>query len=321
MQTVIIVLVVAALAYIVYILFFEEEKGEVKKRLTSLRKDKETAKSEAHSKQKVGEDSIYYEDSAGYLIKSLRLLARDIAEKSKNIVLQKQLLSEAGMNSDDDAVLKHISKKIIFAGALGIMSFMLFVSVGNTNIFMKIIMMLGSPVLGFRLPDMMLKSKAKKRAEEITYALPDAIDLLTVCVEAGLGLDSALSRVAREQEKSSPILASEFNRVTKDILAGISRTDAFRNLLKRNNSAELRSFTGLLIQSDKLGTSISQALKVYSDALRTKRRQRAEQLAAQAGVKMSIPLVLFILPATFVIILGPAAMSIMQTFTNNPLTP
>ncbi len=158
----------------------------------------------------------------------------------------------------------------------------------------------------------MLKSKSRFRSDEVTYSLPDALDLLTVCVEAGLGLDSAIARVAHEQKTSAPILSYEFQRVSKDILAGIPRSDAFRNLLKRNASPELRSFVGLLIQSDKLGTSIAQSLRVYSDALRIKRRQKAEELAAQAGVKMSLPLVLFILPATFVVILAPAAMSMIE---------
>ncbi|NLF82578.1 MAG: type II secretion system F family protein, partial [Candidatus Gastranaerophilales bacterium] len=100
---------------------------------------------------------------------------------------------------------------------------------------------------------------------------------------------------------------------------GISRADALRALLKRNTSMELKSFVSLLIQSDKLGTSISQSLKVYAETLRNKRKQKAEQLAAKASIKMTIPLILFILPATFIIILAPAAISIYKTFTENPI--
>jgi len=313
METYIIGAIITIGIYFIFSNFFSEEQEDVQRRLVKIKEDKDA---DIKTKPKgYGDDDIYYDNTAGFLVKTLRRIARDIAEKSKNIVLQKQLLSEAGLASDDDAVLRHITKKIVFAGALMALSFLIFVADASTdNMLLKIFMLLSSPMVGFRFPDFMLRSKAKTRSEEVTYALPDAIDLLTICVEAGLGLDSAIGRVAQEEENSSPILAFEFNRVTKDVLAGVSRADAFRNLVKRNASPELKSFTGLLIQSDRLGTSIAQALKVYSDVLRTKRRQRAEQLAAQAGVKMSIPLVLFILPATFIIILGPAAIGLIGTF-------
>jgi len=256
------------------------------------------------------------DDSKDFLVKSINNISKNIAEKSKNLVMQKQLLSEAGFASDDDAVLKHISKKIIFTCVLGVFSLIMFFG-GSGPPPMKTLLLVIGPMLGFKFPDIMLKSKAKKRADEVTYSLPDALDLLTVCVEAGLGLDSAISRVAHEQRNSAPILSSEFQKVSKEILAGIPRSEAFRNLLKRNGSIELKSFVGLLIQSDKLGTSISQSLRVYSDALRIKRRQKAEELASKAGVKMSLPLVLFILPATFVVILAPAAISMISMFTSS----
>ncbi|MFH0703308.1 MAG: type II secretion system F family protein [bacterium] len=139
--------------------------------------------------------------------------------------------------------------------------------------------------------------------------------MLTICVEAGLGLDAALTRVAQEQKRTSPILAKEFGRVSKDILSGISRQEAFRHLAMRNNVADLKSLVALLIQTDKLGTSVAQSLRIYSDTVRTRRRQRIETIAAKASVKMVIPLVLFILPAMFIIILTPAALSLIQNFT------
>ena len=317
MQELIITAIIIGFGYFIYTNFLSDEDNEVKRRLTKIKDDKELAKKRSSSGAIKGDDAIYHDDSAGFLIKTLRHFSNEIAQRSKDMVMQKQLLAEAGLPSDEDAILKHISRKIIFASVLGVLSFLMFISPGKASIIIRMLLLIIAPVVGFRFPDMVLKNQAKKRADAVTYALPDAIDLLTVCVEAGLGLDSAIGRVAREQEKSSPILTNEFNRVSKDVLAGISRADAFRNLLKRNSSAELRSFISLLIQSDKLGTSIAQALKVYSDALRTKRRQRAEQLAAQAGVKMSIPLVLFILPATFIIILGPAAIKVIGSFVGS----
>jgi len=137
---------------------------------------------------------------------------------------------------------------------------------------------------------------------------------LTVCVEAGLGLDLALTRVAQEQSRTSPVMARELARVSKDIQAGISRQEAFRNLSNRNNVPDLKTFVALLIQTDKLGTSIAQSLRVYSDTVRTKRRQRVETLAAKASVKMIIPLVLFILPSMFVVILAPAIINLVKNF-------
>lgn len=273
--------------------------------------------SKSGPKQK-GYDEKEETDFIEFLWGSVTNLSKTLTSNTKAVLTQKQLLLESGLAYDDEAIIKHTKKKIRFAFILSALSVFLAFTGGSDPI-MKILTLVIGPVLGFRYPDIKLKTLAKKRATEITYSLPDAIDLLTVCVEAGLGLDSAISRVAAEQKKSSPILSGEFDRVTKDILAGIPRTESFRNLIKRNGSQELRSFVGLLIQSDKLGTSIAQSLKVYSDALRVKRRQRAEQLAAQAGVKMSLPLVLFILPATFIVILAPAGISMYKMFTGGGL--
>ena len=311
MEIFIIPITILAIGYMIF-MFMDNSDENVKRRLNA-----HSTSTSNDRKNKNGQDDI---DSADFLFKNINNISKNIADKSKNIVLQKQLLAEAGLQSDDDAVLKHISKKIIYACVLGVISLILLVG-GSSSPMIKIMVLILGPLLGFRFPDIVLKSKSKNRATEVTYSLPDALDLLTVCVEAGLGLDSAISRVSHEQRKSAPILSYEFQRVSKDILAGVPRSEAFRNLLKRNASTELRSFVGLLIQSDKLGTSISQSLKVYSDALRIKRRQKAEELASKAGVKMSLPLVLFILPATFIVILAPAALSMITMFTATKVGP
>jgi len=306
MEMIIIPITVLSIGYIIFMFLDEGGDTNVKRRLTEY--------SSGYDKRSY--DNTEEEDSTDFLANSMSNIAKNIAEKSKNLVMQKQLLAEAGLASDDDAVLKHIQKKITFTIGMTLLSLIVFFG-GTAPAMIKMMLLLIGPLLGFRLPDMLLKSKSKNRADEVTYSLPDALDLLTVCVEAGLGLDSAISRVAHEQRNSAPILSFEFQRVSKDILAGVPRSDAFRNLLKRNASQELRSFVGLLIQSDKLGTSISQSLRVYSDALRTKRRQKAEELASKAGVKMSLPLVLFILPATFIVILAPAGISMYTLFTSS----
>ncbi|OGH96145.1 MAG: hypothetical protein A2039_09115 [Candidatus Melainabacteria bacterium GWA2_34_9] len=306
MEIIIIPITILSIGYIIFMFLDEGGDSNVQRRLTEY--------SSGYDKR--GNDDTEEQDSKDFLANSMSNIAKNIAEKSKNLVMQKQLLAEAGLASDDDAVLKHIQKKVTFTVGMTLMALIMFFGGSGPPIIKMMILLMG-PLFGFKLPDIMLKSKSKNRADEVTYSLPDALDLLTVCVEAGLGLDSAISRVAQEQKNSAPILAYEFQRVSKDILAGIPRSDAFRNLLKRNASQELRSFVGLLIQSDKLGTSISQSLRVYSDALRIKRRQKAEELASKAGVKMSLPLVLFILPATFVVILAPAGISMYTLFTSS----
>jgi len=305
MEFIIIPITVLAIGYLIHMLL-DDKDDNIQRRL---------AEFSSGYDRRLKENSEEDDDSTDFLVKTINNLSKNIAEKSKNLVMQKQLLSEAGFAADDDAVLKHISKKIIFTSVFGVMSLVMFFG-GSGPPAVKTLLLLIGPMLGFRFPDIMLKSKAKKRADEVTYSLPDSLDLLTVCVEAGLGLDSAISRVSHEQRNSAPILSSEFQKVSKEILAGIPRSEAFRNLLKRNGSIELKSFVGLLIQSDKLGTSISQSLRVYSDALRIKRRQKAEELASKAGVKMSLPLVLFVLPATFIVILAPAAISMISMFTS-----
>jgi len=302
-------ILIATIAYITYEFILEDRDENIISRLLQFTPEKK----EEDSKKKKEKN-----ESAEFLYNLVKGASQAIINKSKNVLAHKQMLVEAGMASDDDSYLSYISKKLIYGGFGGIIGLFLAIT-QDVELYMKLMFIFLIPMIGFRLPDMKVKNKAKKRAEEITYSLPDAIDLLTICVEAGLGLDSAITRVAAEQEQSAPTLSQEFKRVGKDILAGIPRGDAFRSLSKRVASPELRSFIGLLIQSDKLGTSIGQSLKVYSDAMRTKRRQKAEEMAAKASIKMTIPLVLFILPATFIVILSPAAISMIKVFAGGAL--
>lgn len=163
---------------------------------------------------------------------------------------------------------------------------------------------------GVVLPDFYLKSLAAKRQEEITKALPDALDLLTVSVEAGLGFDAALVKVV---EKLPGVLAAEFGRVLQEIRMGKPRREALRDLSQRANVEDLSTFIGSLIQADQLGVSIGKVLRLQSEQMRGKRRQRAEEKAMKAPIKMLIPLVLFIFPTIFIVLLGPAAIQIMDT--------
>ena len=172
---------------------------------------------------------------------------------------------------------------------------------------------------GWIAPSFFVGRRARSRQREIQRALPDALDLLVVCVEAGLGLNQAMMRVSQEIRHVSPLIGDELGLVNLEIRAGVPRQDALRNLGVRTGVAELRSLGAMLIQTDRFGTSIAQAMRVHSDTLRTKRRQRAEEAAAKTTVKLVFPLVLFIFPAMFVVLLGPAIIQITRVLSSDDI--
>ena len=171
---------------------------------------------------------------------------------------------------------------------------------------------LGGSLLGYIVPGMVLARLAKKRQHKMQLALADALDLMVVSVEAGLGLDQAIMRVADELSFAYPDLSDELKLVNIELRAGKARTEALRNLADRTGLEDVASLTTMLIQTDKFGTSVAQSLRVHSDTLRTKRRQRAEEAAAKTGVKMVFPLVFCIFPAIWVVTIGPAAIKFVQ---------
>lgn len=167
-------------------------------------------------------------------------------------------------------------------------------------------------MFGFYLPNFWIRLKIAKRRDLILKGFPDALDLMVVCVEAGMGLDSAITRVARELELSNKILSDELKLYNLEMRAGKLRKDALNNLAMRTDVEEVKNLVTLLIQTDKFGTSIGQALSVFSDTMRTQRFQRAEEKAAKIPVKLLFPLILFIFPSLFVVILGPALINIFR---------
>lgn len=166
---------------------------------------------------------------------------------------------------------------------------------------------------GYFIPTLILSRLIDSRQKKIRQALPDALDLLVVCVEAGQGLNAAMKRVSDDFMVSSPPLAKELNLVNLEIGAGLEREQALRNLADRTGVEEVASLCSILIQSDRFGTSVATALKVQSESLRTARRQKLEELAAKTPVKLIFPLILFIFPAIMVVILGPAVIRVMET--------
>lgn len=170
----------------------------------------------------------------------------------------------------------------------------------------------GAAGLGYLLPSMVLGRKAKQRQHRIRLSLPDALDLLVVSVEAGLGLDQAIQRVGEELAVAHPDLAGELRMVNLELRAGTARSEALHNLADRTGVEDLASLVAMLVQTDRFGTSVAQSLRVHSDTLRVKRKQRAEEAAAKTGVKMVFPLVFCIFPAIWVVTIGPAAISFIK---------
>ena len=169
-------------------------------------------------------------------------------------------------------------------------------------------------IFAFLLPGMVLDRLILKRKRKLRNAFPDALDLLIVCVEAGMGLNPALQRVADELEVSHPELAAEFALVTVEIRAGIDRVESLKNLAKRTGLEDIDGMVSLLAQSMRFGTSVAETLRVYSEDFRDKRMQAAEEEAAKVGTKMIFPMVLFLFPAFFVIAIGPAILSVLEAF-------
>jgi tight adherence protein C len=165
--------------------------------------------------------------------------------------------------------------------------------------------------MGYVLPSFHLGRRTKKRQKEMQKALPDALDMLVVSVEAGLGLNQALVRVSEEIDRLSPVLSEQMSLVNYEIRAGTAREEALRNWAERTGLADIASLAGMLIQTDRFGTSVAQALRIHADTMRTKRRQRAEEAAAKTTIKLIFPLVFCIFPAMFVVILGPALIQII----------
>jgi tight adherence protein C len=171
---------------------------------------------------------------------------------------------------------------------------------------------LGAAGVGYVFPGFLLARIAKRRQHRIRLSLPDALDLLVVSVEAGLGLDQAIQRVADELAFAHPELAEELRLINLELRAGKARSDALHNLAERTGVDDVASLVAMLVQTDRFGTSVAQSLRVHSDTLRTKRRQRAEEAAAKTGVKMVFPLVFCIFPAIWVVTIGPAVIKFVQ---------
>jgi tight adherence protein C len=223
-------------------------------------------------------------------------------------------LTEAGFRGAN-AVTTFLGAKVLLAVGLPVL-FLLIVSWMGMSLGNMLIWMVVLAVFGFYLPTLYLWQKSSERKLEVTHGLPDALDLMVVCVEAGLGLNAAIVKVASEMQLASPVLASELRLVNNEMKAGINRIDALRNLADRTGVPDVKSLVAVLVQTDRLGTSVAASLRAQSDSLRIKRRQRAEEAAHKVAVKLVFPLVLCIFPELLLILLGPGMLSIYHALSD-----
>lgn len=264
----------------------------------------------SHSTLKKGDNKASLKDQG------MRLLERlGQVNKPKDQAVATRLrasLATAGYRNPR-AIVIFLGTRIFLAVLFGL-AFLVFgseVMQGKEPIYFPIVL-IGVMVMGFYCPQLWLSNTINKRKERLVNGFPDALDLMVVCVEAGLGLDQAISRVGHEVKQGHPDLGDEFILLNLELRAGLSREQGLRNLVNRTDLDDIRSLVALLIQTDRFGTSIGQALRVHSDSMRLKRRLKAEERGAQLPVKLMIPLILFIFPALMVVIIGPGAISLFR---------
>ena len=249
----------------------------------------------------------------GALLGSLRGFGEVFKPKQENDVSRTRIkLVRAGYPGENSSVVLFGSKAFaaLFLLTLSVIIRLTVLKALPAQHFLMLLIF--SAAAGFYLPDLYLQRKTAARKRKIFEGFPDALDLMVVCVEAGMGLDAAIKRVGDEMVLKNKVLSDEFRILSLELRAGKSRADALRNLASRTDLEDVSSLVTLLIQTDRFGTRVGQALRVHSDAMRTKRYQRAEEMAAKLPVKIVLPLIFFIFPSLFVTIIGPAVITIYR---------
>ncbi len=234
-------------------------------------------------------------------------VARFIPTSPEKLGRTRKRLAKAGYHTLTPALV-YSAGELLLPILLGGTALLL---VGRTR---GLVLAIALAIVGYLIPGLVLERLIKRRKKRITNGLPDALDLLIVCLEAGSGLDQAIVKTTEELALAHPELAEELRLVTVETRAGKPRLEAFRNLAKRTGVDEIRSLVTMLVQTDRFGTSVAQALRVHADTSRVKRRQRAEERAAKLGVKLVFPLVFCLFPAFYVVALGPAVIQFMRFF-------
>ena len=220
--------------------------------------------------------------------------------------LRRQLTTAGYRNLS--AAIYYSAAKIALPVVLGLVAFVAF---GVSRGWLVVVL---AALAGFFAPELWLSRKIRQRQKAIRNGLPDALDLLIVCLEAGSSLDQSILKASVELEVAHPALADELKVITTEIRAGKPRMEALRNFADRTKVADVRALVSMLVQTDRFGTSVAQALRTHAETSRTKRRQRAEERAAKIGVKLVFPLVFLLFPALYVVILGPAFIRFVRVF-------
>jgi tight adherence protein C len=243
--------------------------------------------------------------------------------RSKHAGDARMLLAQAGIRSNE-AMIRYLFARLAMPFVFGALVVMdsygaHMIPVGDQY---RVFVALGAALLGFFAPDVFIKNLVKKRAHQMELGLPDALDLLVICAEAGLSLDASLQRVSRELDLTWPELSEEFGITAGELTYLPERKLAFDNLNARTNMASVRGVVNTLVQTAKFGTPLAQSLRILAAEFREQRLIRAEEKAARLPAMLTVPMILFILPTLFIVLLGPAGMSISDTFSNkNPNAP
>ena len=247
----------------------------------------------------------------------IKALAAKLAKytKQENADTARNLLAQANFRNKEAVAIFNLWRAImpIVSGSC-VAAYLMFNQGEKPNMVMDVAMVVGAVALGYFMPMIYVKNIATKRQKKMRKQLPDALDLLVICSEAGLGLDAGLNRVTREISQSAPELADDLGLLSIELNFLNERRQAYENLINRTGLPELNALMNTLIQSEKYGTALSQALRVLSQEMRTERLAKAEEKAARLPAILTVPMIVFILPFLFVILMGPAIMRISDAF-------
>jgi tight adherence protein C len=248
--------------------------------------------------------------NGGAIVRIIRQVGQQVPVSPADVETTRRFLIAAGYRSDT-AAHAYYGLKVVTAIVLLVVALYFRDMVPLSPVF-RWVMVIAAAGGGYALPNFILEHLVSRRQEELKFALPDALDLMVVCVEAGLGLDQAVLKVSEELNITHKALSEEFALVTLEMQAGKSRSESLRNLAERTGEAELRKLIAILIQTDRFGTSMSESLRTHSDFMRVKRRQEAEERANKVGVKLVFPIFFCILPAMLIVVAGPGLLQIMK---------
>jgi tight adherence protein C len=250
------------------------------------------------------------EPEGSTVVSVLRQIGSRVPSSDVEIATLRSDLVRAGYRSENAAAV-FFGLRIVTTLVTLVLSLMLQARMGGAPV-MKLALMASGCMAGWIMPRFMLQKKITKRQEIVRLSLPDALDMLVVSVEAGLGLDQAIQHVGRELQVSHPQLSEELQLLTLEMRAGKRRSEALRNFAERTGEPEVRKLVAILIQNDRFGTSMGESLRNHSDFLRTRRRQEAEERAGKVGVKLVFPIFFFILPSMVIVSAGPAILGIIK---------